>query len=135
MHTMHTPCFLVLEFGRYLTISISTLSVPSSCAIAYIGHCYCHSMLNLAQNIICIKFDPYLCKNEMKYIIKQKHGAIEKIELQFINSKHWKLFKCKMEINWMVDYLWEEKWRLHAFWIVLQWGSGAFLSLRNKGKP
>jgi len=38
----------------------------------------------------------------------------------------------------MVAYLWEEMCRLHAselFWTVLQWGSKAYLLLRNNGKP
>ena len=38
----------------------------------------------------------------------------------------------------MVAYLWEEMWRLHAselFQTVLQWGSKAYLLLRNNGKP
>jgi len=38
----------------------------------------------------------------------------------------------------MVAYLWEEMWWLHASelsWTVLQWGSKAYLLLRNNGKP
>ena len=93
------------------------------------------------QCMICSISDPDLSRNATNYRDNHIHKDAAEIILHFINGKYWHMLTNRNGnklARAMVAYLWEEMWWLHAselFWTVLQWGSKAYLLLRNNGKP
>ena len=78
-----------------------------------------------------------LCSNTIKYRNRHKHRDEIGITLHFINIKYWKMLtdNGKQTSSGNGSLSLRRDVVATCIWIVLQWGSKAYLLLRNNGKP